>query len=112
MSHPSQPPSGEPTLLRAGDLLAGRFRIVRFIARGGMGEVYEAEDLTLHEHVALKTLRPEAADEERNVRRFRREVQLARQITHPNICRIYDIFEHQPTGGPGRAPPGARPAGA
>lgn len=82
-----------------GDLLAGRFRIVRFIARGGMGELYEAEDLELRERVALKAMRPEiAADQEAN-RRFRREVQLARQVTHPNICRIFDLFQHQPPGG-------------
>ena len=84
-------------LLAAGDLLAGRFRIVRFIARGGMGEVYEAEDLELRERVALKTVRAaRSADDERNVERFHREIQLARQVTHPNVCRIYDIFEHQP----------------
>jgi eukaryotic-like serine/threonine-protein kinase len=82
-----------------GDLLANRFRVVRFIARGGMGELYEAEDLELRERVALKAMRPEiAADEDAN-RRFRREVQLARQVTHPNICRIFDLFQHRSSGG-------------
>ena len=84
---------------RAGDLLCERFRVVRFIARGGMGELYEAEDLTLGERVALKTIRSEIAIHERATQRFRREVQLARKVTHPNICRIFDLFEHRPPEG-------------
>jgi tetratricopeptide (TPR) repeat protein len=83
----------------SGDLLCDRFRVVRFIARGGMGELYEAEDLTLGEHVALKTIRAEIAVRERAIQRFRREVQLARKVTHPNICRIFDLFEHRPPEG-------------
>jgi tetratricopeptide (TPR) repeat protein/tRNA A-37 threonylcarbamoyl transferase component Bud32 len=84
---------------RAGDLLCERFRVVRFIARGGMGELYEAEDLTLGERVALKTIRPEIAVHQRANQRFLREVQLARKVTHPNICRIFDLFEHRPPEG-------------
>jgi len=84
---------------RAGDLLCERFRVVRFIARGGMGELYEAEDLTLGERIALKTIRSEIAVHERANHRFRREVQLARKVTHPNICRIFDLFEHRPPEG-------------
>src|SRR5687767_6119871 len=84
---------------RAGDLLCDRFRVVRFIARGGMGELYEAEDLTLGERVALKTIRSEIAVHERANQRFRREVQLARKVKHPNICRIFDLFEHRPPEG-------------
>jgi eukaryotic-like serine/threonine-protein kinase len=80
-----------------GDLLCERFRVVRFIARGGMGELYEAEDLALGERVALKTIRPEIASDQRMDQRFRREVQLARRVTHPNICRIFDLFQHLPT---------------
>src|SRR5512134_3631159 len=82
---------------RAGDLLCERFRVVRFIARGGMGELYEAEDLALGERVALKTIRPDVATDQRMDQRFRREVQLARRVTHPNICRIFDLFQHLPT---------------
>jgi tetratricopeptide (TPR) repeat protein/TolB-like protein len=82
-----------------GDLLCDRFRVVRFIARGGMGELYEAEDLTLADRVALKTIRPEIAVHERANQRFLREVQLARKVTHPNICRIFDLFEHRPPEG-------------
>ncbi len=84
---------------RTGDLLCERFRVVRFIARGGMGELYEAEDLTLAERVALKTIRSEIAVHERANQRFLREVQLARRVTHPNICRIFDLFEHRPPEG-------------
>jgi serine/threonine protein kinase len=84
-----------------GRLLAGRFRIIRFLARGGMGEVYEAEDLELGEHVALKTIRPDIAGGDQPLARFKREIQLARKVTHPNVCRIFDVFHHVdrwPTG--------------
>jgi serine/threonine-protein kinase len=80
-----------------GDLLAGRFRIARFIAAGGMGEVYEAEDSELGGRVALKTIRPEIAEEAGSIDRFKREVHLARQVTHANVCRIYDVFRHEGT---------------
>ncbi|MEQ1352980.1 MAG: protein kinase [Candidatus Acidiferrum sp.] len=75
-------------------ILAGRFRILRFVARGGMGEVYEAEDLELNERVALKTVRFEMAEDERAVERFKREIQLARKVTHASVCRTYDVFRH------------------
>ncbi len=78
-----------------GTVLADRFRIVRFRARGGMGEVYEAEDLELRALVAIKTIRPEIADKPGSLIRFKREVHLARQVTHPNACRIFDIFRHR-----------------
>jgi len=76
----------------AGDLLAERFRITRFLARGGMGEVYEAEDVELHERVALKSIRSELLNDGRALDRFKREVHLARKVTHPNVCRIFDLF--------------------
>ena len=82
-----------------GDVLCDRFRVTRFIARGGMGELYEADDLALGERVALKTIRPEIALDQRAHQRFRREVQLARKITHPSICRIFDLFRHEPPDG-------------
>ena len=79
----------------AGRVVAGRYRIVRFIARGGMGEVYEAEDLELQGSVALKTIRPEVAEDAVAVERFRREIQIARKVTHPNICRVFDVsYDH------------------
>ncbi len=78
---------------RAGDTIARRFRVVRFIARGGMGEVYEVEDCLLQgNRVALKMIRPEIAAHEESSRRFEQEVLLARNINHPNLCPIYDIF--------------------
>jgi eukaryotic-like serine/threonine-protein kinase len=94
------PTAGHPAAaFQSGDLLAGRFRIVRFLARGGMGEVYEAEDQELREPVALKVVRPDLLRDPRAADRFRREVHLAKKVTHPNVCRIFDIFRHQP--GPG-----------
>lgn len=76
-----------------GDILAHRFVVVRFLARGGMGEVYEVEDLWLHgEHVALKVIRPEIAADELHSRRFEQEVVLARKVVHANLCPIYEIF--------------------
>jgi tetratricopeptide (TPR) repeat protein/tRNA A-37 threonylcarbamoyl transferase component Bud32/TolB-like protein len=85
-----------------GELLAGRFRIVRFVARGGMGEVYEAEDTELNERVALKTVRFEFAEEDRSAERFKREIQLARKVTHLNVCRTFDVFRHIDTHPDGR----------
>jgi hypothetical protein len=67
-------------------VLSSRHKIIRFTGRGGMGEVYEAEDLELQERVALKTIRPEIASDERVIERFKREIQLARRVTHPNVC--------------------------
>src|SRR5450755_3668653 len=84
-----------------GQILAQRFRILRFVARGGMGEVYEAEDLELNERVALKTVRFEMADNERTVERFKREIQLGRKVTHPNVCRTFDVFRHVEQDGQG-----------
>jgi tetratricopeptide (TPR) repeat protein/TolB-like protein len=81
--------------LSEGEVLAERFRIIRFIASGGMGEVYEAEDQELREHVALKTVRPEILVQPNAMARFKREVHLARQVTHPNVCRIFDLFRHR-----------------
>jgi len=93
-----QTPSGKPSASTSGfsktQILAGRFRILRFVARGGMGEVYEAEDLELNERVALKTVRFEMAEDERTVERFKREIQLARKVTHASVCRTYDVFRH------------------
>jgi eukaryotic-like serine/threonine-protein kinase len=79
--------------LKPGQVLIDRFLIVRFIAKGGMGEVYEAEDSFLQcVHVALKTILPHIADDPSLRQRFEREVLLAREVTHPNLCPIYDMF--------------------
>ena len=79
-----------------GEILADRFEVVRFLARGGMGEVYAAKDLELDEVVAVKIVRPNRADPD-VLARFRREVQLARRVTHPSVCRVYDLFRHYET---------------
>jgi eukaryotic-like serine/threonine-protein kinase len=86
-------PGPRPPGLAEGEVLAGRFRVIRFIARGGMGEVYEAEDQVLKERVAIKTIRirPDVASDARTMERFLREVNLARSVTHPNVARTYDI---------------------
>jgi Tol biopolymer transport system component/tRNA A-37 threonylcarbamoyl transferase component Bud32 len=82
--------------LSAGERIAGRYRISRFIARGAMGEVYEAEDLELGRPVALKVLRPRIARDELAIERFRREIRLASKVTHPNVCRLLDHGTHRP----------------
>jgi len=87
-------PSSSNSAFAKTQILAGRFRILRFVAKGGMGEVYEAEDLELNERVALKTVRFEMAHDEKTVERFKREIQLARKVTHASVCRTYDIFRH------------------
>ncbi|MEK7407579.1 MAG: protein kinase [Acidobacteriota bacterium] len=93
----------EPHLqLPVGKVLAGRFRIARFIARGGMGEVYEADDLELGMRIALKTIRREIADNPNSLALFKQETQLARRVTHPNVCRIFDLARHAETGPDGQ----------
>jgi tetratricopeptide (TPR) repeat protein len=77
-----------------GEVVGQRFRIEQFIAEGGMGEVYVAEDLELGERVALKTIRPELANDERILARFKREIQLARKVTHRHVSRVFDLFFH------------------
>ncbi len=79
-----------------GTVLAERYRIVGLLGRGGMGEVYRAEDLKLGETVALKLLPAELTLDGAALARFHKEVKVARRITHPNVCRMYDIGE---TGG-------------
>ena len=77
----------------AGTTLADRYRIVALLGKGGMGEVYRAEDLRLTQTVALKFL-PEAMLSDQSARaRFHQEVRLAREIAHPNVCRVFDIGE-------------------
>src|ERR1043165_8901722 len=78
-----------------GELLGGRYRIVAMLGKGGMGEVYRADDLSLDQQVALKFLPEEVAHNERALERFRNEVRIARQVSHPNVCRVYDLGEIQ-----------------
>ena len=74
-----------------GTVLSSRYRIAGLLGRGGMGEVYRATDLTLGQAVALKFLPATLARDERALARFYNEVRMARQVTHPNVCRVYDI---------------------
>ena len=76
-----------------GMLLADRYRVVGLLGRGGMGEVYRADDLKLGQPLALKFLPERLADDSDVLTFFHNEVRLARQIAHPNICRVYDIGE-------------------
>ncbi len=86
------------------DVLSERYRIVRFLAHGGMGEVYEAEDLELKQRLALKTISPAAGatQDVATIDRFKREIALARAVTHPNVCRIFDLGQHTFVNAAGR----------
>jgi serine/threonine-protein kinase len=76
-----------------GTVLARRYRIVGMLGKGGMGEVYRADDLELGQSVALKFLPQRFSQDPRSLERFRGEVRLARQVSHPNVCRVYDIAQ-------------------
>jgi eukaryotic-like serine/threonine-protein kinase len=83
-----------------GAKIADRYRIVKLIGEGATGEVYEAYDEALREPIALKTLRVQVASHAVTVGRFRREIQLARKVTHRNVCRTYDFGRHEIPNGP------------
>src|SRR5271165_3759233 len=95
-SPPRRRPSGTSSAAQdegrfvPGMLVAGRYRVISLLGRGGMGEVYRADDLSLGQPVALKFL-PERATDEATLERFRNEVRIARRISHPNVCRVYDL---------------------
>jgi eukaryotic-like serine/threonine-protein kinase len=89
-------------MLAPGERIADRYRILDFLAAGGMGEVYAAFDEALGEKIALKTLVADLFDD-RRVERFRSEIQLARKVTHPNVCRIFDLGQHRFAEGDKRA---------
>jgi serine/threonine-protein kinase len=76
-----------------GTLLGGRYRVVALLGAGGMGEVYRADDLRLGQTVALKLLPPDVAGDPVRLARFRDEVRLAREVTHPGVCRVHDLGE-------------------
>jgi len=86
-------PSADPARLITGAMLTERYRIVGSVGRGGMGEVYKAEDLKLDQTVALKFLPDAIARDGAALARFHKEVRITRQISHPNVCRVYDIGE-------------------
>jgi Protein kinase domain len=76
-----------------GQIIAERYRVVALAGRGGMGEVYRAEDLTLGQIVALKFLPEALSQDAAALARFHAEVRTARQVSHPNVCRVFDIGE-------------------
>src|SRR6267154_5681108 len=77
--------------LDKGTVLAGRYEILQLLGRGGMGAVYKARDTELDRIVALKLIRPELAKNPEILRRFKQELILARQVTHKNVIRIFDL---------------------
>jgi eukaryotic-like serine/threonine-protein kinase len=97
----SQPQGGANPNFSSTEIVGGRYRIARLLAEGGMGEVYEADDSLLGERVALKTIRQTIAQDNAVIGRFKREIQLARKVTHPNVCRIFDVGFHKPADADG-----------
>ena len=87
-------PQGGSHLLAPGAIVAGRYRLIALLGRGGMGEVYRADDLTLDHPVALKFL-PEGSVTAGDARlaQFHNELRIARQVSHKNVCRLYDLGE-------------------
>jgi serine/threonine protein kinase/tetratricopeptide (TPR) repeat protein len=81
--------------LATGDVFAGRYQIIEEIGRGGMGRVYKVFDTKIQERVALKIIAPEIAADPRVLARFHQELKLARQVTHKNVCRVFDIGESE-----------------
>ena len=94
---PAEPQSSSGSLdgarFEPGRLLDARYRVVSLLGRGGMGEVYRAEDLRLGEHVALKFLPPSLGNDARALGRLHEEVRVARRISHPNAVRVHDVGE-------------------
>src|SRR6266404_8329468 len=85
--------SSEEGRFLPGTLLGDRYRVMSLLGAGGMGEVYRATDLRLGQAVALKFLPEETARDPKTLARFNNEVKIARQVAHPNVCRVYDIGE-------------------
>jgi serine/threonine protein kinase/tetratricopeptide (TPR) repeat protein len=90
--------SNHNNVFQPGQVVAGRFRIVRLLGTGGMGQVFLAQDERLSVSIALKTLHGAFAGEPEFVERFRREIRVARQVSHPNLCRVFDLVEHRENG--------------
>jgi Protein kinase domain len=96
VTRPATTPGGGPrtpatSRFAPGSIIAGRYRLVALLGRGGMGEVYRADDLTLDQPVALKFLHEGAAADETRLAQFHHELRTARQVSHKNVCRLYDL---------------------
>ena len=90
------PPKGGPLIsprFVPGAIVAGRYRLVALLGRGGMGEVYRADDLILDHPVALKFLPDGVAHDGARLAQFHNELRIARQVSHKNVCRLYDLGE-------------------
>ena len=83
-----------PPRLAPGEVLAGRYQVVRPLGVGGMGSVFEVHDQELEEPVALKLLHAELSSDPDYRSRLRQEVRLARRVSHPNVCRVHDLGQH------------------
>ena len=90
----SAPPSTLHSTFENGQLVAGRYRILQLRGRGGMGEVYKALDERLKITIGLKTIRYDWSTQDDQLARFNREIRLAREVSHPNLCRVFDLAEH------------------
>jgi serine/threonine protein kinase len=88
---PPAVPSLQSSRFPPGTVLADRYRIIHLVGRGGMGEVYRADDLKLSQPVALKFLPQSVEEEPERLARLLDEVKIARAIAHPNVCRVYDV---------------------
>jgi serine/threonine protein kinase len=86
---PTSPPASQR--FAPGSIVAGRYRLVGLLGRGGMGEVYRADDLTLDQPVALKFLADGVAVNDTRLAQFHNELWIARQVSHKNVCRLYDL---------------------
>lgn len=86
-------PNDEKARFTPGTTLNKRYRILGLLGKGGMGEVYRADDLTLQQPVALKFLTEKLSNDKAMLARFRSEVAVAHRVTHPNVCRVHDIGE-------------------
>ncbi len=86
-----------PEELARGTVIAERYEIIETLGRGGMGQVYRVYDKKIEGEVALKIIKPEISSNKKTIERFRNEMKLAREISHRNICRMYDLNEENGT---------------
>src|SRR5437764_12050717 len=87
----TKPGGSSSSAFTPGAIIAGRYRLVALLGKGGMGEVYRADDLTLDQPVALKFLPEGVAGNDARLAQFHNELRIARQVSHKNVCRLYDL---------------------
>lgn len=83
--------------LKRGTLFAGRYEVIEELGQGGMGKVYRVEDKKVNAEIALKLIRPDIALDKKTIERFRNELKMTRMISHPNVCRMFDLGEDKGT---------------